>query len=906
MSAIQLLERVLAGGGGMGDLMRRHDWSSSLVGPVGEWPQSLRTSVGILLASGYPMLIVWGPDRVQFYNDAFRPILGSTKHPAALGQSAQECWAEIWDSIGPMFERVFQGEEIGARDAPFVLDRNGYAEETYFDFSYSPIRDERGGISGVFVTCMETTKRVLGERRMATLRELAARTAQPERPEDACRLAAEVLGENAADVPFALLYLSDADQGELRLIGTAGFAGSDAPSAVRARRGEAGPWRLFEALDRGEPVLVGTVQAELPSPWPESPPAALALPIVGAELGAPAGVLVAGVSARRALDDDYQGFLSLAAAQVASAVARARSFQEAQERAAALAELDRAKTAFFSNVSHEFRTPLTLLLGPLDDLLAGDSLRGPDRRRLELARRNALRLLALVNTLLDFARLEAGRADASFQAVDLSGLTRDLVSAFASAVERSGLSLVVECEPLPEHVYVDSELWEKIVFNLVSNAIKFTFEGEIAISMTSRDEAAVLVVRDTGVGISAEELPRLFERFHRVRGARGRTHEGAGIGLALVDELVRLHGGTIEVASEPGRGTTFTVSVPFGTAHLPPTRVETAVGAPATTVDQTLVTHATPALVEGDAVGEPDAADGDPAARILLVDDNADMREYLRSLLIQHWPVETVADGRAALEVIRERPPDLVIADVMMPALDGFALVAALRGDARTSAIPIVLLSARAGEEATVEGLDAGADDYLVKPFSARELIARVRITLELARLRNEAGRLQALEEIRARVITTVSHELRTPVSAIYGASKTLEQVGLIDDATQRDLLAVINSESERLARITSDILTVETLASGTLSVATQSFDGRPLVNDALAAALATAPASVRLRADVPAEPVLVRADRARLQQVLANVVDERARREARSLGIEGLLACGSVLSPGDRLPVSR
>src|SRR5579884_1427462 len=507
----RLVDLVLAGGGDMGELMRRHDWSTSLVGPVEAWPQSLRTALSILLASGYPMLVVWGPDYVQFYNDAYRPVLGATKHPAALGQSSRECWPEIWDYLGEMFSRVLSGEEIGARDQLFVLDRNGYVEETYFDFSYSPIRDESGGIGGVFVTCMETTKRVLAERRTATLRELAARTAASERAEDACRVAADVLGENTADVPFALLYLARPDRQELELAGAAGFDGDRAAAVARLRRDEEAPWPLFEALDRGEPIVVDELPESLgvlPSPWPEPPRGAVLLPIVGSELGAgAAGVVVAGLSARRVLDDDYQGFLSLAAGQVATAVARARSFQEARERAAALAELDRAKTAFFSNVSHEFRTPLTLLLGPLDQVLDGSTLADPDRARLELARRNALRLLALVNTLLDFARLEAGRADASYEPVDLCELTRDLVSVFESAAGQAGLSLRVECEPLPEPVYVDPEMWEKIVFNLVSNALKFTFEGEIVVSVTAAEDAAVLAVRDTGVGIPAAELP---------------------------------------------------------------------------------------------------------------------------------------------------------------------------------------------------------------------------------------------------------------------------------------------------------------------------------------------------------------------------------------------------------------
>ena len=247
-----------------------------------------------------------------------------------------------------------------------------------------------------------------------------------------------------------------------------------------------------------------------------------------------------------------------------------------KRRADMLAALDRAKTDFFSNVSHEFRTPLTLMLGPIDEALAepGAALQGES---LETVQRNALRLLKLVNTLLDFSRMEAGRVRASFEPVDLAVLTADLASAFRSAMERGGLRFDVDCPPLAEPVYVDHDMWEKIVLNLISNAFKFTFAGNITVSLRQLDGAARLTVSDTGVGIPQAELPLLFERFHRIEGQRSRTHEGSGIGLALVQELVKLHAGSITVASELDRGTTFTVSVPLGNAHLPSDRLAASV-----------------------------------------------------------------------------------------------------------------------------------------------------------------------------------------------------------------------------------------------------------------------------------------------------------------------------------------
>ncbi|MBS0419973.1 MAG: EAL domain-containing protein [Proteobacteria bacterium] len=413
---------------------------------------------------------------------------------------------------------------------------------------------------------------------------------------------------------------------------------------------------------------------------------------------------------------------------------------------AKLAELDSAKTAFFNNISHEFRTPLTLMLGPLEDELA-ESARAPQPARVErltLAHRNSLRLLKLVNGLLEFARLEAGRLQSTFQPTDLSRLTAEIASNFDSALQRAGLSLTTDCPPLPESMYVDRDMWEKIVLNLLSNAFKHTFEGGITVRTRWLGTAAEVTVEDTGIGISAAEIPRLFERFHRVKGAASRTLEGTGIGLSLVRELVELHGGGIRVDSEPGRGSRFTVTLAAGTAHLPREQVAE--------VDCVLKTsRESRAYVEevlswlpaeSHVAAQPvDNESGVRRPRILLADDNVDLNRYLARLLEPHYEVLSVFDGQSALEEARAKLPDLILSDVMMPRLDGFGLLRQLRADERTRQLPIILLSARAGDEASAAGLDVGADDYLVKPFSARELLARVRAHLELKRRRGELER---------------------------------------------------------------------------------------------------------------------------------------------------------------------
>jgi signal transduction histidine kinase/CheY-like chemotaxis protein len=787
-------ESVFLGDGEMAQRMRAMDWSRTPLGPVESWSQSLRMMVGLLLANRFPLLLWWGPRFCQLYNDPYRPVLGA-KHPASLGQPGSECWPEIWDVIGPLVETPFSGGPATWSDDLFLeIRRHGFVEETHFTVAYSPVPDPSApnGIGGVLATVHEITEQVVGQRRVLALRDLGARAAEAKTAEEACRLAAGTLAMHAKDIPFALLYLLDHDGRHARLAAATGV-GDDAAIgpqviALDAQTGAGAAdehaWPLAEVVRAEEMRVVEDLASRFgaapPGPWSDPPSTAVVAPIRSNIAHQFAGLLVAGVSARLPFDDGYAGFFELVSSQIATAIANARAYEEERRRAEALAELDRAKTAFFSNVSHEFRTPLTLMLGPLEDLLArssGTEMSPDDRAQLDVIHRNGLRLLKLVNTLLDFARIEAGRVRATYAPTDLAVYTAELASSFRSLIERAGMRLIVDCRAtgdLAEPVYVDRDMWEQIVLNLLSNAFKFTFAGEIAVTLRpdAKGKHVVLTVRDTGTGIPPHELPRLFERFHRVQNARSRSYEGSGIGLALVQELVHLHGGAIRASSRIGQGATFTVTIPTGAARLPADRVaaqavgaSTALGA-APYVEEASRWLAPPAgegAVDQDSAElwlRRDGAGGSefithataptaPArpARILVVDDNADLRDYLRRLLASRYDVAVVADGETALAAARARPPDLVLSDVMMPGLDGFGLLRALRADPATRSVPVILLSARAGEEATVEGLEAGADDYLIKPFSAREALSRVAARLEIARARREAqARAQELE----------------------------------------------------------------------------------------------------------------------------------------------------------------
>jgi PAS domain S-box-containing protein len=764
-------EDCLAGGGDMGALMRSTDWSRTVFGPVGEWPQSLRTAMSIMLESRFAMVVAWGPEHRFFYNDRYRPILGG-KHPASLGKAGAEIFPEVWHVVGPEFDRARRGEAFAIDDWLLPLDRNGYLENCYFTLSYSPIRDETGGVGGVLAVVAETTGRVEGERRLATLRELARRAAEAKTPEQACTNAAAVFATNSIDIPFALIYLLDRDGRRAHRVCAVGLPNghpANLPVLDLTSENEDLWSARAVALDGGARVVTNlpALTEPLPGgPYEENTHTAIVLPLSRPGLDHPYGVLVAGVSPRRALDDPHRGFFDLVADHIATAISNAVAFEDTRRRVEALAEIDRAKTAFFSNVSHEFRTPLTLMLGPVENLLEGTHgpLTSAQRQDVEILQRNAGRLLKLVNGLLDFSRIEAGRTLACYRETDVASLTRELAGAFRSAIEHAGLQFDVLCDPIADSVYVDHDMWEKIVLNLLSNALKFTFEGTIRVELRPLDHAIELVVSDTGTGIPEGELPRIFDRFHRVEGARSRTLEGTGIGLALTHDLVRLHGGTITADSRVGEGTTFVVRIPVGRAHLPQDRIDVA---------PTLASTATGAVPFVDEATRwhrdlpRERSRSGAKERILVVDDNADMRDYL-SQLLRDWDVITEADGTTALARAREDQPGLVVTDIMMPGLDGFALLRELRQDPRTQAIPVLMLSARAGEEARVSGLDAGADDYITKPFSARELVSRVASLLNLSRARREA-------ELQKQHLRSLFMQAPTPIVILRGPDHVIE-----------------------------------------------------------------------------------------------------------------------------------
>ena len=712
-------------------------WDDHPLGALDVWPASLRTALSLILNSQHPMWIGWGPEMSFLYNDAYLHVLGLAKHPWALGRPASEVWSEIWDVCGPLADKVYRyGEASFMDDVRLFMSRGELLEETFYSFSYSPIRDESGDVAGLFCPSNDVTAKIVGARRLRTLSQLAADALMQKSPAAACASAAATLAKNPDDVPFALLYLVDGE----RIVVQQRVGANDAEGVVERHE-------IARVVETGHSVVRSLRELSAPPLGAADRPVvdAIVLPLASRAQAGALGALVVGINPTAPMDDEYAAFIELVASNIGSAIASALASEEEKKRADMLAEIDRTKTVFFSNVSHEFRTPLTLMLGPLDQLSRVDDEQG--RLLAQTARRNALRLLKLVNTLLEFSRLEAGRSEAAFAPTDLAALTRDVASSFRSAIENAGLRFRVDIE-LDEEVYVDRSMWERILLNLLSNALKFTFAGEIAVSLVRSGDAAELSVTDTGVGIADADLPRLFERFHRVRGAKSRTHEGSGIGLALVRDLAALHGGTVDAQSAVGVGTTFRVQVPLGSVHLDAARIIADESTSyASAVEQYLADVDATIARAGTFAATAHAA-GSGRKRILLADDNADLRDYVAGILSQRYDITPVGNGRAALEATREGGFDLIVSDVMMPELDGFEFLRAVRADDRIAATPFIMLSARAGEESALEGLLEGADDYIAKPFSAEELVARVFAHLNAASIRERAMRdLRASEE---------------------------------------------------------------------------------------------------------------------------------------------------------------
>ncbi|KAI5119585.1 hypothetical protein M0805_006470 [Coniferiporia weirii] len=842
---------------GMREMIENYDWNLTPLGPRSSWSSTLQMAVSYVLTNPYPLGLWWGPELVLLYNDAFKEAAGYM-HPEIFAQCGSLSYAKIWESVGPLVKKVFAGEAVARQDDLLFINRMTEArlpEETYHSWSWVPI--EEGGIVKGFINgTFESTSKVITERRMLFLRDVANKAGLARTQAEFSATVLSVLRSCVVDCSFAAFYTASVKgtgsssshqprtsylrrsvddppiRVELRCAGAVGVPDSHPsvpqtheiyldPLTLRAssksRSGSASPapscrsrgspsgsytsssgspihssssplsvleppvvWPFADAFSSRKPVHVPSIPDyvvegfELRS-WGERAREAIVIPIVVDDTDIPAAMLVLGLNSRRPYDEDYASWVDLFRLSLNALLTAVKGREADLIRAEHLAELDSAKTAFFSNASHELRTPLTLIQGPLQDSIANlpesnvkDSLR--------MAARNVVRLSRLVDSLMDFSKLAANKLEGRFRPVQLGGYTADLASLFRSVIEKSHIEYVVDCDTTDRQAsYIDPDFWEKIVFNLIGNAFKYTLRGSIQVMLEYDDDHAYFHVKDTGVGIPESDINKVFDRFHRVD-AISRSHEGTGIGLALTKELVKLHGGSLSVRSvteeesAEEHGSCFTVVLPLGKEHLPEAHiVQDITDLPRHRlyargiVDEAIQWSSrqpderTPSE-SSDSGGSSESGKMDPTTLffvksdvILLVDDNADMRKYIKSLFVPFCRVVEASNGQEALHLLDEIKPNLILSDVMMPILDGYGLIAHVRQRTDTRLTPIILVTAKESEEARVEGLLSGADDYMSKPFTGKELIARVHLQMQLGkrRIELEAKFLERTHEIQ-------------------------------------------------------------------------------------------------------------------------------------------------------------
>ena len=698
------------------------DWSSTALGPRDSWPALLRLLVDLCLDSEFPVQIGWGPDLLMLYNDSYIPLLGAEKHPWALGRPASEVGPHLWPASEEHLREVIEtGRPYHSEDQQLIIDRHGFPEEAYFTFSLSAIRDADGTIVGVFNAITETTQHILYERRLQVLRRLGTVSITADDSlASTCRAAVDVISRNRKSVPFAAVFLREVPTEGVRRIAGYGF---DETAAASCELVDLAPTTgaVSEVLEQGSTALVSGLRERYPGVFapgplgPLTPDQAFVLPVVMLGTRLPMGVLVLGINPYWRPDDAYTAFTAMAARQLGVVVTDAVSYQNERKRQRALAELDRARTEFFQNVSHELRAPLTMLLTPLQDILnePGVVLPAAARDTVETSIRAGDRLQRVVEALLDISRGESGALIPDREDIDLASVTADVVEGYRSAAEgRLSLRLDIPAEQL--RAYVDRIMWTTVVTNLVNNAVKFTHEGVVAVSLSGNERQVTLTVSDTGVGIPPEEQAHIFERFHR--GGSSDQQPGWGIGLALVAEMTAAHDGSVEVFSEPGKGSRFVVRLPRYDGS-----------------------NAAASLAESAASSEPEVEPTD-RPRLLIIEDEPDLRGYLTKLFTKDgYAVEAVGDAETALTSLANNPPDMVITDVMLPGQSGLDMLTALRLDEEIARLPVVVLTARADADSAVAAFAAGADDFVVKPFNSAELLARVRAHHEMNQLRDLA-----------------------------------------------------------------------------------------------------------------------------------------------------------------------
>ncbi|WWC68787.1 uncharacterized protein I206_102722 [Kwoniella pini CBS 10737] len=781
------------------------DWSKTPLGDRSIWKDVIDPILSITFESKSSDCVWLGPDLRLIYNKGYSQLLD---HPKSMGAPAEEVWAAVWDTIEPHVRLCMSGTPVFKDNDPIFWRRygNNVLMEHYHSWRYVPIAGKDGSILGIFNQSTETTEKVLQDRRLTSSRDLSERMLIVRSMDEYFPALSEVLEENPKDAPFFMCYKiqqieSNANHVQIeatlqtkvgvpeghpsvheRLSFTlpptrtkANFGpnvdrmSSPTLSAISALSSGSGrichvtsdghQWPILKALTTRQCVIVDDCSELIEGfeirQWDELPFAAIVIPICSdGSIEVPDAVMVMGLNVRRPFDTEYDEWIHAIRSQLVSSLSTVKAAEAEQRMEEDNARMERAKAAWFRGAAHDLRSPLTLIAGPLSDLL-DDNPTATQRAALTTAQRNIDRLMRLVNALMDFSRLEAGRMAGRFLPTDLGEFILELAALFRPAVERLGIQYTIDVEPSDQLVYIDPTLFETVLSNIIGNALKYTEQGSITVQLRYTDHAEISVV-DTGVGIPEDEIPLVTEWYHRATTAVHAGTQGSGLGLALAKELLRLHAGdltvTSKVATSPNQshGSTFTARIPLSFRPAPPTSS----ASPDTfgNYGKAVANEAMRWTKEGDAETSSEGAATDSAIgsgskfsdgflfektdTILLVEDNADMRRYIKQIFDSFCTVIEATNGQQALEMAISNPPSLILSDMLMPKMNGLDLLQEIRNHPNTKIVPMVLLSAIAGDESRVEALMMGAEDYLAKPFKPKELVARVHLHLQVGKKR--------------------------------------------------------------------------------------------------------------------------------------------------------------------------
>ncbi|RIB09615.1 hypothetical protein C2G38_2108167 [Gigaspora rosea] len=848
------------------DFIKSYDWSLTPLGPMDSWDPLFKSAVDFCCQLKFPSRIVYGSDLITIYNQEHVSFEikrnQEVKHPFAMGKPIIETYPEYYELFKTSYEQMKSTRKgfFQYDGCVPLLHNDGYIGDSYFNFAMSPIFKTDGSFCAMLCVSFETTDRVLYIRRKKSLIDMEIRLNEcfkdVESLENTCNIMVTALRGNDKDFPFALIYLVDNNKFSsgfrphtARLVATTFNKEMciedisnkllETPETIDLCKNS--DENYDEYVNIRWPTSTATHQFLKCNSWPihlvvkedksikvclKDGNHAILFPIktlCGSDRSLSA-ILICGINPRLPLEDEYMKLFELVVNRFSLALTRSISRREEKKHLELLADLNRQKIKFFQNIGHELLNPLTLTLSPLEEAISSCTRESIIHSHLQTVQRNTRRLLKLVSTLLQYSNIEGGRYEPQFRETDIAKFTQELAANFNTIAKKLDLDYIIDI-PNPEefkkalgsNVYIDHEMFEAIFYNLCSNAFKNTWSGQIRVRLyIEHSNEIILEVSDTGVGISEINLSNLFQRFYRVNSQQSRSHEGTGIGLALVKELITIHGGDITVTSKVGQGTTFKCRFLSGYKHLPKNHVYHDKKENESYQEQQLYTKKQLYLEENlqwlqynsPIINKEDQLDTKLNSKsindnniampsettkhkILLVEDNADMRSYLNELLKKEFDVCCAYDGRDAMNILSKlsKLPDLILSDVMMPNINGYELVKMIRSNIKTRSIPFILLTAKAYE---VSGLDYGADDYIIKPFKTRELMARIRTNINLSQLRNQLITQQCKEEEINQLLISISNNLLFGLNLEETFSKVVKDIHKI---LQCDRVFVISYE---------------------------------------------------------------------------------------------------------------